>query len=112
MIFGKQVKTLISLSDMIKTALKKVKLKFVDHNFVLIIGNNSFQVNNVNALYRENKFFSFLKIEANNEIYLIKGLRSLWELIPISTYDWSEKRDDNKIFDLYCRINDLKDKQA
>ncbi len=92
-----------------KTALKNIRLKSIDNNFILLIGTSSFRLCDIKALYRESKFYSFLRIESRDETFIVKGLRSFWELLSISTYDWSDKRDDNKIFDLYCRINDLKE---
>ena len=73
----------------------------------IIIEDKRFELYEVDVKYRESKFFSYVEIKADSETFLIKGLKSVWEHLRLSTYDVIEKREDNKIYNFYCYIKDL-----
>jgi len=98
---------LINLSKMGKVSVNSVLVD--NHQLTITIGNDTFNASQVDVKYRESKLSSQLEIIANGNLFQVKGLKSIWEHFRISTYDVLEKREDNKIYDLYCRIKDLKD---
>ena len=91
--------------------MKKISLNSIsvdEKNSQIIIGNERFDLNKINATYRESKLFSYLEINTYVQTFLIKGFKSIWEHIRLSTYDVIEKREDNKVYNLYCYFNDLR----
>ncbi len=70
--------------------------------------NESYDISNITVTYRESKLRSFLNIKVDKKIYLITGLKSIWEHLNISTYDVLEKREDNKVYNLYRYLVDVK----
>jgi hypothetical protein len=71
----------------------------------VVIENERVEINQIKLTYRETRFFSYLTIVTPNQVYRLKGLKSLWEHLNISTYDISDKCDDNTVFHLYWRLN-------
>lgn len=76
----------------------------------IIVDGERFEIDEVCINYRESKLFSFLEIETPVEGYIVKGVKSIWEFLLIFTYDVMEKREDNKIYDLYCCIGDSRER--
>jgi len=79
-------------------------------NLEVLIDLKQFKLSELDVRYKESKFYSYLELIVPEGKYLIKGLKSIWEMFRISTYDVLEKREDNKVYNLYCRIKDLKEK--
>ena len=89
----------------------KINIKDIEFNQSrnqIIIKGERLDINNLDIKYSESRFFSYLELIIGNRIYLIKGLKSIWEHLNISTYDSFEKREDNNIYDLYMYISYLK----
>ncbi len=55
-------------------------------------------INDLSISYKESVFSSFLIFTTSNMTYVVKGYKSIWELLPISTYDHIEKCEDNKVY--------------
>lgn len=62
--------------------------------------------------YRESAVFSYIIIENGSETFEIRQFKSIWEILKISTYDYLDKIDDNKLFFLFDKIKDLKTNNA
>jgi hypothetical protein len=88
--------------------IQRKEIVFDQSSHFIIIKGERFDISKVFTRYQESKFFSYLEIIIENRIYLVKGLKSIWEHLKISTYDSYEKREDNKVYDLYKQINYLK----
>lgn len=88
--------------------IKRKDIAFDQSRQLILIKGERYEISKVFTKYRESKFFSSLELMVENKIYLVKGLKSIWEHLNISTYDSYEKREDNKVYDLYKRINYLK----
>lgn len=87
-------------------SLKSITL---DHDKRQIsIKDKRVDIDSVVAKYEESRLFSYLEIATENDIFLVRGFKSIWECLRISTYDVLEKREDNKVYNLYCQINDSK----
>jgi hypothetical protein len=72
------------------------------------IKDERFHLDDIITKYSESRLFSYLEIKAKDNWYLIKGLKSIWEQLNLSTYDSYEKSEDNKVYDLYWTLNYLK----
>ena len=81
-----------------------------DDKLKVLIDREWVDLKDLNVRYKESKLYSYLELSTAEDEYLMKGLKSIWELFRISTYDVIEKREDNRIFNLYCKIKDLKEK--
>ena len=79
-----------------------------DDKLKVLIDKEWVDLKDLNVRYMESKFYSYLKLRTFEGKYIIKGLKLIWEIFRISTYDVIEKREDNRIYNLYCRIRDLK----
>lgn len=94
--------------------MQKVTLKeisFDNINYQIEIKSTTYKIRDIRLKYSESFLFSYLIIEINEHKYLLRGLKSVWEHLNISTYDWSEKREDNKVFNLYCQLSDAETSQ-
>jgi hypothetical protein len=74
----------------------------------IVVKGERLDIKDASIKYWESYLYSYLEVTFNNKIYLTKGLKSVWEHLWISTYDSLEKREDNKIYNLYCSMSDLK----
>lgn len=74
------------------------------------IKNRVFRINELTGNYSEGRFRSKVVLCTEHECFIVKKLRSIWEFLPISTYDHLEKREDNKLYDLFYEIKYLKEK--
>jgi len=77
----------------------------------VILRNEMYGLENVIFNYRESTFFSYLEIRVKDKYYQTRGLKSIWEHLNLSTYDVIEKREDNKVYNLFCQLSDLKNNQ-
>jgi hypothetical protein len=90
-----------------------IKAVLVDSRHrVIQIGKEIFPIEDILMKYQESKLFSYLQIECRGKTFLVRGWKSIWEHLNISTYDVLEKREDNKVFDLYCHVRHLKNESA
>ncbi len=64
-------------------------------------------INDYEVEYKEKGVFSYLEIRSNKSHFKIKNLKSIWEFLNISTYDYLDKKDDNKLFYMFEYIKDL-----
>lgn len=96
---------LINLSNMKSIQLGQLELK--KDGYIKICDVDHFLSEDVKFEYFESRIFSFLKIKIDEKEYLIKKVRSIWEMLDISTYDHIEKREDNTLFDTYCKLKEL-----
>jgi len=99
----------------IRTQRQKILFKSitVDENKQLIfIKSKRYYINDAAIKYLESRLFSYLEITINDKTYFIKGLKSIWEHLNISTYDILEKSEDNKVFNLFCYLDYLKNSQS
>jgi hypothetical protein len=90
--------------------MKIISLKSIsvdEKSSQIIIENKTFDLKEVDVKYSESKLFSYLEINADAEKFIIKGLKSVWEHLRLSTYDVIEKREDNKVYNFYCYFKDI-----
>ncbi len=79
-----------------------------DSNFQVKIKNERYDLEDVIFNYSESRLFSYLEIRVKDKCFKTRGLKSIWEHLNLSTYDVIEKREDNKVYNLYCYLNYLK----
>jgi hypothetical protein len=78
-----------------------------EKNSQIIIENERYDLDKIKVIYRESKLYSYLEIKTDDQTFIIKSFKSIWEHIRLSTYDVIEKREDNKVYNFYCYLNDL-----
>jgi hypothetical protein len=86
--------------------LKAISIDY--SNLQVLIENERYDLGSVIFNYSESKLFSYLEIRVKDKCFQTRGLKSIWEHLNLSTYDVIEKREDNKIYNLYRRLKDLK----
>jgi hypothetical protein len=83
-------------------------ISFDDSNFQVNIKNERYDLKDLIFNYSESKLFSYLEIRVKDKCFQTRALKSIWEHLNLSTYDVIEKREDNKVYNLYCYLIDLK----
>ncbi len=75
-----------------------------------VLQSNTFRINikDYSFEYKESYFLCYLIIKNSEQKIKIKKMKSLWEFLNISTYDYLDKIDDNKLFFLFNKIKDIK----
>lgn len=89
-----------------KISLKRITIDY-DHHQISIF-NDRYDIESVMVKYSESSLFSYLEIKVQEKSYLIRGLKSIWEHLNLSTYDGMEKSEDNKVYDLFQNLSYLK----